>query len=747
MKSNFPTGSATSVALHYDTSVHTNRLINETSPYLLQHAHNPVDWYAWGPDAFAAARSQNKPIFLSVGYSTCYWCHVMERQSFENKTIAAEMNKRFICIKVDREERPDVDQLYMLAVQVLTHHGGWPMSVFLLPDLRPFYGGTYFPPTDANGRPGFVTVMRAIEDAYHNRRGDVDRSAEQLVNILQQIAKPQAAGQAIAIDNSFVDQLIQRSISDYDPLNGGFGSAPKFPRETLLELLLQSQIANQKSQILHSLDAMANGGIRDHLGGGFHRYSTDAKWLVPHFEIMLYDNAMLAWCYVEAFRQTNEKRYATIARGIFDFVLREMSSPQGAFHTAFDAEVDAMEGEPYLWTAADVDALLGKDDAKLFDHVYGLDRGPNFSDPHHGGGEPDKNVLYLPNGPALEDDPRIVAMRQKLYEARRKRKQPSLDTKIITSWNALMIRALAHGGEILKEDRYTQAAAKAADFLLQNHRKIDGTLFRTSRDGTKKYAGFLDDYAFFAQALLALKWKDKAAAIAEVMQQKFWDETDGGFFFSDKNADELIVRQKVASDSPLPSGNAIAVMVMLELDRPQFAQRTLALFANQLQQQGEGMSAMIEAALDYVRRHGPLAVSRSGVEENQPFSPQQLAQQVVKIQTAWMSERQLEVKLQILKPFHINSNEPAAGMIATEMHIDGDVETIEYPKPKAMRFADETIQVFDGEASIVVKFKSAVTQPLKISLRYQACDESACLPPATRSFEVSAPSPSGRGLG
>jgi uncharacterized protein YyaL (SSP411 family) len=705
----------------------------------LQHAHNPVDWYAWGPDAFAAARSQNKPIFLSIGYSTCYWCHVMERQCFENDTIAAEMNQRFINIKVDREERPDVDQLYMLAVQILTQHGGWPMSVFLLPDLRPFYGGTYFPPTDSQGRPGFVTILRAIEDAYHNRRADVDRSAEQLVNILQQIAKPQAAGSKITIDDAFVEQLIQRSVSDYDPINGGFGGAPKFPRETLLELLLQSQIANLKSQILSSLDSMANGGIRDHLGGGFHRYSTDAKWLVPHFEIMLYDNAMLAWCYIEAFRQTSEKRYARIARGIFDFVLREMTSPQGAFYTAFDAEVDAMEGEPYLWTEADVESIFGRDDAKLFNQVYGLDRGPNFADPHHGGGEADKNVLYLPDGPAMEDDPRIVAMRQKLYEARRARKQPSLDTKIITSWNALMIRALAHGGEILSEDRYTQAAAKAADFILQNHRKIDGTIFRTSRDGTKKHAGFLDDYAFFAQALLALGWKDKAAAIADVMQRKFWDETDGGFFFSEENANELIVRQKVASDSPLPSGSAIAAMVMLELNRSQIAQRTLSLFANQLGQQGEGMSAMVQAALKYVQREGPLAVSRSDVKSDQPLSPAELAQRVVSASTIWHGDRQLEVKLQILRPFHINSHEPAAGMIATELRVDGEACAIEYPTAKQMRFADQTIGVFESEASILVKFKSAVTRTLRISLRYQACDESACLPAAIRNFEISSP--------
>ena len=333
---------------------HTNRLARETSPYLLQHQHNPVDWYAWGPEAFEAARSQDKPIFLSVGYSTCYWCHVMERQSFENEAIAAEMNRLFINIKVDREERPDVDQLYMTAVQVLTRHGGWPMSVFLLPDLRPFYGGTYFPPTDMHGRPGFPTVLRALEDAYRNRRSDVEQSAAQLKDILEQLAQPAPPERAVTIDQDFINRLIDRSTSDYEPNFGGFGDAPKFPRETLLETLLVHHANHPDErlahQIRHTLDAMSRGGIRDHLGGAFHRYSTDAKWLVPHFEIMLYDNAMLAWIYVEASRQFNEPRYAQIARDIFWFVNEEMTSPDGAFYTALDAEVDALEGGSYLWT-------------------------------------------------------------------------------------------------------------------------------------------------------------------------------------------------------------------------------------------------------------------------------------------------------------------------------------------------------------------------------------------------------------
>ncbi|HTL27787.1 MAG TPA: thioredoxin domain-containing protein, partial [Tepidisphaeraceae bacterium] len=570
------------------THTHTNRLAQETSPYLLQHAHNPVDWYPWGEEAFAAARSQNKPIFLSVGYSTCYWCHVMERQSFENEAIAAVMNEKFINIKVDREERPDVDQLYMTAVQVLTRHGGWPMSVFLLPDLRPFYGGTYFPPDDAHGRPGFPTLLRAIEDAYRNRGSEVNQTATQLVNILQQMAEPAAPSSPITIDDRFVEALVERSISDYEPVYGGFGGAPKFPRETLLEMLLVHQRhfpgETRMKKILHTLDAMATGGIRDHLGGGFHRYSTDAKWLVPHFEIMLYDNAMLAWCYVEAHRQTGEARDARIAREIFRFILRDMISPDGAFYTALDAEVDSQEGLNYLWTAEQVRRTLtdepGKGmgapfseaDAELFLKTYGLDLGPNFADPHHGTGRPDKNILYLPGGVGSDEDSELERMRGLLFEERAKRKQPLLDTKVITSWNALMIRSLAYGGQILKEPRYTAAASKAAEFLLNRHRTRDGGLYRTSRDGIAKYNGFIDDYAYLAQALLALheatddaKWRDHANEIMNATRKRFGDMRRGAFYFSEEGSADLIVRQKVASDSPLPSGNATAAMALLEL--------------------------------------------------------------------------------------------------------------------------------------------------------------------------------------
>ncbi|HET6246687.1 MAG TPA: DUF255 domain-containing protein [Tepidisphaeraceae bacterium] len=803
---------------------HTNRLANESSPYLLQHAHNPVAWYPWGPEAFAAARVQNKPIFLSVGYSTCYWCHVMERQSFENEAIAAEMNARFINIKVDREERPDVDQLYMTAVQVLTRHGGWPMSVFLTPDLRPFYGGTYFPPADMHGRPGFVSVLRGIEDAYKNRPADVEKTADQLVNILSQYARPAAPQEPIRIDMAFVEDLIRRSVSDYDPTRGGFGGAPKFPRETLLELLLvylrtpdeergmggmglrQAQSGhgppmsspasttsapagslpegptrtsafpgverrpqeseNLKSQIskmiFHTLAALADGGIRDQLGGGFHRYSTDAHWLVPHFEIMLYDNAMLAWCYAEAFAQMNDPRYAAVARGVFDFVLREMTSPAGAFYTALDAEVDGQEGLNYLWTEEEITALLGPEDTGVFNTVYGVDGGPNFADPHHGSGIPEKNILYLPvalekaaknlktDTAALES--RLAPLRQKLYEARMKRKQPLLDTKIITSWNALMIRALAHGGRVLSEPRYTEAAARAADFLLQSHRTPEGGLFRASRDGQAKYRGFLDDYAFLLQALLTLheatgtaKWKTHAVELADQMNAKFGGEA---FYFTEKDAPDLILRQMTSSDSPLPSGNAVAAMALLELGDKAQAAGVLAEFAQQVESQGEGMSSMVQAALLFCRKSGAFTVSAyaESEEDSRPMTPTELAEGVVGAKAAWQSPTVVSVEVIIAPGYHINAYQVPAdlSLIATRISAaDDPAAEVDYPPGEELSvpFMDRPLQVYSGTIKIRVKFAEAREsgKPLVLNLVYQACNDTSCLAPVTRQIKVEAP--------
>jgi hypothetical protein len=716
----------------------TNRLAAETSPYLLQHAHNPVDWYPWGAEAFEKARKENKAIFLSVGYSTCYWCHVMERQSFENAAIAAEMNRRFVNIKVDREERPDVDQLYMNAVQVLTGHGGWPMSVFLMPDLKPFYGGTYYPPSDMHGRIGFPRLLAAVDDAWHNRREEVDRSAAQILDALHRMAQPAAAKQPITINSALIEEILDRSTSDYDPHFGGFGSAPKFPRETLLELLLASQRESPNptrlEQISYTLDAMAQGGIRDHLGGAFHRYSTDEKWLVPHFEIMLYDNAMLAKIYAEAFAQTKQVRYANVARDILDFVLREMTSAEGAFYTAFDAEVDAQEGLSYLWTAEEISQVLGTD-AEFFCHAYGVDLGPNFADPHHGTGTPDKNILYLPEPIDEELDRRLAPLRQKLYEHRRKRKQPLLDTKILTSWNALMISAMSHAGKLLDEPKYSAAAMKAADYLLHVHRTSTGGLFRVSRDGRAKGEAFLDAYAFLAQALLDCGRKDEAQSVADQLCRKFLDDSSGGFFFTAAEPSEIIIRQKTASDTPLPSGNAVAADVMRQLGKPQIARDTIAAFAGQIERYGEGMSSLVQAAFHYVNKNGPIRISSPS-----PGTPGEgRAEGLIKMTANWHSPTELEVTISIANGYHINASETVAGLIPTRLTVVGrPVAGINYPPAdlRTLPFADEPIPIYEGQITVIVRFDQLASEPVTLTLAYQACDESSCMQAVTQRLTV-----------
>ena len=736
----------------------TNRLANETSPYLLQHAHNPVDWYPWGPEAFDKARRENKPIFLSVGYSTCYWCHVMERQCFEDEKIAAEMNALFVNIKVDREERPDVDQLYMTAVQVLTRQGGWPMSVFLTPELEPFFGGTYFPPTDNYGRPGFPRLLEMLAAAYRDRPGDVGQTTEQLRGILRQMAEPQPPSRVVRLDAESIDEIVDRSLGDFDPAHGGFGGAPKFPRETLLQLILVHQTIRpneaRMKMLTRTLDALAQGGIRDQLGGGFHRYSTDAKWLVPHFEVMLYDNAMLAWVYVEAFRQTKMERFARVARGIFEFILREMTSPEGAFYTAMDAEVDSREGLNYLWTKSEIENVLGgvKGDAGLFLRVYGVDRGPNFADPHHGNGTPETNILYLPQRLEAvsaemqitvdELEAMLAPLRQKLYLVRMQRKQPLLDTKILTSWNALMIRAMGHGGRVLGEPRYTKAADRAADFLMSRHGGAKGRLFRTSRAGSEaKFEAFLDDHAFLAEALLELGRRDEAMKIADAMEEQFAGGR-GGFYFTNTTARDLIVRQIVGADSPLPSGNGVAARVMLELGRVKSARGTIAVFAQGIENHGEGMSALVEAAARYVNSHGALeteaATTTAAVEK--PASPNEMAGRIVTVSVKWDTPLKCFIELSIRDGFHIQAHDSGAGLLATNLGVP-EGAAVEYPPGREMRFefADEPVKVYEGTIKLVVTFAARPSAALKLGLTYQACDRTACLPVVTKVVDVRIP--------
>ena len=657
------------------------------------------------------------------------------------------MNELFVNIKVDREERPDVDQLYMTAVQVMTRHGGWPMSVWLTPDLKPFYAGTYFPPEDMHGRPGFPRLLEALAEAWRERKDDVRTQADEMARVLQQMSDPPRPKEALSIDETFIESIVRRSIEDFDPAHGGYGGAPKFPRQTLLEFLLKfcegepphdrdglELRRTVRDQLVETLDAMARGGIRDHLGGGVHRYSTDREWLVPHFEIMLYDQAMLALVYAEAYRLFEVPRFARVAREMCDFVLREMTDREGAFYTAFDAEVDAREGGSYLWTAEQVRAVLGDAEGQVFNDVYGLSAGPNFADPHHGTGKPDANVLFLKEWPDEETDARLAPLRQKLLKHRATRKQPLLDTKIITSWNALMIRALGRVGQVLQEDRYMQAAMRAANYILVRHRSADGAILRTSREGQAKHVGTLEDVALLAQACLALhesegnvEWKQHAASLAMEMIQHFGAEERRGFYWTSASADDLIVRQRTATDTPLPAGAAVAAMVFQLLDLPKWSQGTIETFAAQMNHYGEGMSAMMQAALQYIRQHGAIEVMPRAESDIGAIPP------VIDVDARWTGEREAELLVTIADGYHINGPDVASPLVPTRVQLvePGHAAEVTLPPAASTRLphSDEPLDVYSGTVRIRVQFEQRPSDGVTFAVRCQPCDDHSCLAP------------------
>ncbi len=565
-----------------------NALADESSPYLLQHKNNPVDWYPWGEEAIQLAKAQDKPIFLSIGYSACHWCHVMEHESFENPGLADYLNKHFISIKVDREERPDLDQIYMNAVQTMTGRGGWPMSVFLTPDLKPFYGGTYWPPTAGRGMPGFDQVLAAVNDAWQNRRDQALETADQLTIRLEQMTE--VAGEQPQLDHSLIQQAAKQLEGEFDATHGGFGAAPKFLHTMDMELLLRIWKSDKRSawidMVRHTLDRMAAGGIYDHLGGGFARYSVDEQWLVPHFEKMLYDNALLAKLYIELFVALPEtdsfkQEAARIARETLDYVLRDMTHPEGAFYSTEDADSlpdgdpdgHAEEGLFYTWKPEEIRKVLGEEEADLFCGVYGVTPIGNFEG---------RNILHLPK--SIEALAKQLGMdasllknklekgRKKLFEARTARPRPGLDDKIITCWNGLMIDAMATASKVLEEPRYLIAAQKAADFMLTKMRDSSGKLQHTWRNGVAKIDGFLDDYAALANSLVTLyeatfdeSYIDAAADLVDALLEKFTDPDSGGFFYSEDVAGELIVRNKELTDNATPGGNSLAATVLLRL--------------------------------------------------------------------------------------------------------------------------------------------------------------------------------------
>jgi uncharacterized protein YyaL (SSP411 family) len=612
-----------------------NRLAGEQSPYLLQHAHNPVDWYPWGEAAFEKARRENKPIFLSIGYSTCHWCHVMERESFENERIAELLNRDYVPIKVDREERPDVDRIYMTFVQATTGGGGWPMSVWLTPQLQPFFGGTYFPPENRFGHPGFSSILGQIADAWRTQRGQIEDSARDVVAQLQKHVAVEP-GHATAINSDLLDSGFYYFRRTFDSHTGGFGGAPKFPRPSAFNFLLRywARTKNQEAldMTLLTLREMAKGGMHDQLGGGFHRYSVDERWFVPHFEKMLYDQAQLATSYLEAFQITAEPQYAEVARRIFDYVLRDMTSPEGGFYSAEDADsaIDPEdpkvkgEGAFYIWTAEEIRELVPQPAADWFCYRYGVAEGGNVvNDPH--GEFHNHNILYQAVSvadTALQfrqiEETVAEGLRQAeaaLLAARSKRVRPHLDDKILAAWNGLMISAFALGGAVLGEERYAAAARRAAEFLLSRlYNPETGVLLRRYREGDAAIPGFLDDYSMFAQALIDLyeaqfdvRHLDTALALTAKMRELFEDPQNGGFFSTGASDHALVMRMKDDYDGAEPAGNSVALLNLLRLaqftgrqDLRDSAERLLAAFAPRLSAGAPTLPQMLAACEFYL---------------------------------------------------------------------------------------------------------------------------------------------------
>lgn len=593
-----------------------NSLIQETSPYLLQHAHNPVDWYAWNNDALKKAKEQNKPIFLSVGYSSCHWCHVMAHECFENNDIAKVMNENFINIKVDREERPDIDDIYQKVCQIATGQGGWPLSVFLTPDQRPFYVGTYFPPYDHYGRPGFGSILRQLSQAWQENRKDVEKAADNFLNTLQ---KTESVSLSASLERSILDEAAINLIQIGDPNFGGFGSAPKFPNAANISFLFRysqmSGISKFKEFALLTLKKMAKGGIFDQIGGGFHRYSTDARWLVPHFEKMLYDNALISVNYAEAFQITKDKFYLEVLQKTLDYVLRDMTSQEGGFYSAQDADSEGEEGKFYVWTKNEVIDILGKD-AEIFCLFYDITDGGNWEGKTILCNNINISTIAFNFGKKDDEIKQILSeCAKKLLEERKKRIPPGLDDKILTSWNSLMITALAKGYRVSNDKRYLDSATNCISFI--ETKLLDGDkLKRTYKNGIAKINGYLEDYAYFTNSLLDVfevnpdeKYLKLANMLANYLIEHFWDTTNKSFYMTADNHEDLIIRPKSNYDLSMPSGNSVAAhalsrLYVITLNKKFFdvAQDIMATQAQMAAENPFGFGYLLNCIFLYVRK-------------------------------------------------------------------------------------------------------------------------------------------------
>jgi len=749
---------------------YTNRLIDSNDPYLLLHAHNPVDWYPWGREALTRAKRENRPIFVSIGYSTCYWCHVAERMIYSDPAIAKLMNEWFVNIKIDREQRPDVDSVYMLATQLMSDHGGWPNNVFLTPDLKPFFAGSYFPPADdAFGRPGFPTILKSLHEAWTNRRQDVERQADKIYQAMLQAQQRTNASMLAPIKPAdWLNQAREALLRSQDPSQGGLSNgATKFPQEPALNLLLTEFVKNRdpkvRDALTRALDAMAFGGIHDHLGGGFHRYSTEPTWSIPHFEKMLYDNAQLLKIYVEAYQATSIPLYRQVAEDVATYLSQQMAAPAGGFYAAQDAEVAGQEGVSYLWTRREIESVLGKEAAARFFQVYGLTPLPAQAattlEPGKGEGVlrvrvPITETLRRAGGKDMSQVLTSLApARSRLFAARERRPQPARDEKIIVAWNAMTIDALVRSGEILDKPGYTKLARQAAEALWQaaydpKTQELKHEIFR----GRAQTEGYLDDYALLGIAFLSLGestrepvWRNRAEQLATAMLRRF---SKGDAFASTVATDELLIPPPDHGDNTAPSGTSAAVELLARLyattDNVEYrhaAARAVVHLSGDVRQYPTMWATAIVAVNRYpflVSTETPqvTAKANSGAGVTTPSSADQV--RVNAFARSVRDHDEITVTIDVAKGYHVNAN-PASFdyLIPTSFAVDGvSGAQVTYPDATLIRprFAPEGLNVYEGTVTltaIMPRGSLADLNPIRAELRVQACTDEICLPPAT----------------
>ncbi|MEE8143192.1 MAG: thioredoxin domain-containing protein [Planctomycetota bacterium] len=720
-----------------------NRLIHEKSPYLLQHARNPVDWYPWGEEALTYARVQDKPIFLSVGYSTCHWCHVMEHESFENSDVARLLNDLYIPIKVDREERPDLDEIYMKATQLFTQRGGWPNSLWLTPAGMPWFAGTYFPREDVHGRAGFKSLLKRLSEFWHQQRSQAEEQAESLAGAMRQMVSASPSHGVAILERNLVERLFSELRDHFDKQHGGFGGAPKFPPHGGLKLLLSEVRRSGREDLLElataTLDAMALGGIRDHVGGGFHRYSTDQRWLLPHFEKMLYDNAQLGRVYVEAFLITGEERYRQVAVSTFDWVLEEMTSPEGGYYSAQDADSEGEEGKFYLWTREQILEELGEESGEAFCSVYQIEARGNFLDEATG----TATGTNIPHLVKPHDDPHEEAELHRnlraLYKVRAERVPPHLDDKVLASWNGLMMGSLAYAGKELHEPRYLEAARRAADFVLCDM-VAKGRLLRSYREGGAHLNGYLDDYAFLADGLLDVheasgdpRYLNEARQLVEVMLKHF-QVPGGGFYFTSDDHEQLLVRSQDPYDQAIPSGNGVAAQVLLRLwklcDHAAYreaAHSTLKAFAQTMVKSPRGTEALILATMAYLDETVPSEGGRvsASADWQTRRGPAQIRAYASALLVAPGEEFLLAVAIDVEEGWHLETK-PGVDL---ELQPGSLFEAGMSPPP------DESGSLWRLGLKVS---EDAPSGPALLSLRvhYQVCGPDRCLKPESLDFSL-----------